>query len=218
MKQKIKEVIRESPVLGSLIGNAYRRLRAAEGRRRLRKCVELPSIKLVVGASGVFSDSWIQTDVEYLNLLKPEHWRAYFRKNSIDAILAEHVWEHLSQDEGLQAAERCFEYLKPGGYLRVAVPDGCHPDQEYVSQVKVGGTGSGADDHKVLYTFESLRSLFTTAGFTVALLEYFDEEGNFHFENWDPDAGLICRSKRFDSRNQSGMLRYTSIILDAHKD
>ena len=59
---------------------------------------------------------------------------------------------------------------------------------------------------------------FEKEGFKVNLLEYFDQEGKFHFLEWDPAEGNIIRSKRFDERNQDGNLRYTSIILDAYKN
>ena len=37
------------------------------------------------------------------------------------------------------------------------------------------------------------------------------------FEEWSTSEGFIERSKRFDSRNTSDCLNYTSIILDASK-
>ncbi|MCH7728025.1 MAG: cytochrome, partial [Planctomycetes bacterium] len=51
----------------------------------------------------------------------------------------------------------------------------------------------------------------------VTLLEYFNEEGEFQFQDWDPDDGLIRRSYRFDARNHEDQLNYTSLIIDAHK-
>jgi len=48
----------------------------------------------------------------------------------LDAILAEHVWEHLTKEEALIAALTCYRYIKNGGYLRVAVPDGPHPNPQ----------------------------------------------------------------------------------------
>ena len=81
----------------------------------------------------------------------------------------------------------------------------------------MGGKGSGAR-HKVLYNYESLSSLFERAGFKVELLEYFDSDGEFHYVDWDTDSGKIHRSRRFDKRNKNGALKYTSIILDAHKN
>ena len=133
------------------------------------------------------------------------------------AILAEHVWEHLTQKEGLIAAKMCFQYLQPGGRLRIAVPDGCNPDSNYRKWVQPGGTGPGADDHKILYTYDSLQQLLVEAGFHTELLEYFDSSGQFHFVEWDPSDGMIRRSRRFDARNQGGKLGYTSLIVDAWK-
>ncbi len=141
----------------------------------------------------------------------------FFQPSSLDAILAEHVWEHLHPYEAVVAAKMCYAFLKPGGYLRVAVPDGFHPDDSYRDAVKPGGTGAGADDHKVLYTYLSFRDVFINAGFDVRLQEYFDEHGEFRCNDWDPSEGMIQRSKRFDPRNSSERLAYTSIILDAIK-
>lgn len=214
----MSEIIKKIPVLGNLARNAYSRYKSVRGRYRLKRLSKRRPLRIVVGASGVFDDGWIPTDIEYLNLLNQEHWEEYFSKDSIDAILAEHVWEHLTLNEGLVAARRCFQYLKPGGYLRVAVPDGFHPDPEYIEWVKVDGVGPRADDHKVLYNFETLSGIFKRAGFEVELLEYFDSKGEFHYADWDVAGGTIHRSKRFDERNKNGELKYTSIILDARKN
>ena len=175
------------------------------------------ALRVVVGTSGRSVPGWISSDIGYLNLLRPEQWAGYFAPASIEAILAEHVWEHLTLDEGRIAAKTCYAYLKPGGYLRVAVPDGFHPDPAYRDAVRVGGVGFGADDHKVLFDQATLAAIFTSVGFVVTLLEHFDEEGAFHATHWDPGDGLIRRSRRFDPRNYDGTLRYTSLILDARK-
>jgi predicted SAM-dependent methyltransferase len=92
-----------------------------------------------------------------------------------------------------------------------------HPNADYVAAVRPGGTGAGADDHKVLYTYRTLAQVFEGIGFSVELLEYFDEEGRFHANEWTTEAGLVRRSSRFDPRNTEGTLAYTSVILDAFK-
>lgn len=171
--------------------------------------------RVVLGAGVVPMPGWILTDVTALNALVDTDWRRYFAPNSIDAILAEHVWEHLSEEEGVTAARLCLKYLRPGERLRVAVPDGLHPDLGYIDAVKPGGTGPGAMDHKVLYTFRSLQAALAKAGFQTRALEYFDEGGKFHAIDWAPEEGMIHRSARFDERNRNGELRYTSIIVDA---
>ena len=123
----------------------------------------------------------------------------------------------MTPKEGVVAAKNCFDFLKPGGHIRIAVPDGYHPEADYIKQVKPGGSGAGADDHKVLYTHKSLSKIFISVGFEVSLLEYFDGNGEFIEEEWSTSEGFIERSKHFDSRNTSDKLNYTSIILDAVK-
>lgn len=150
--------------------------------------------RIVIGASGLFEPGWLPTEITFVNLLKPGDWSRLFVPNSLDAMLAEHVWEHLTQEEGLIAARTCYKYLKNGGYLRVAVPDGFHSDKDYIERVRVGGSGPGADDHKVMYTYITFSDLFQKAGFDTELLEYFDEHQNFHYTDWDPAQGKIMRS------------------------
>lgn len=157
------------------------------------------------------------TDENFLNLLKPLGWERLFKPNTIDAIVAEHVWEHLTWEEGFGAAKICFKYLKKDSYLRVAVPDGLHPNPEYINYVRPGGSGPGSDDHKVLYNYLDFKNLFEKAGFKTELLEYFDENGKFNHKEWKIEDGFIRRSMRYDKRNKNGKLNYTSIILDAVK-
>ncbi len=192
-------------------------------RRAIRQGLrDFPEKKFIVGANTTSFEGWIATDKDILDMLDEKNWRDYLEPNSLDAILAEHVWEHLSPEDAVVAARNCFRFLKPGGYLRVAVPDGLHPDPDYIEWVRTGGRGPGSDDHKVLYTYDTFRELFTSAGFDVSLCEYYDERGKFHATDWNPADGMIQRSLRFDKitfdRSKSGMdFDFTSIILDAKK-
>ena len=184
---------------------------------KLKKMARSIPLKIVVGASGSFQKGWIPTDIKELNLLQLEDWHSYFQPDSIDAILAEHVWEHLTESEAHQAAKNCFLFLKPFGYMRVAVPDGYHPSSDYIKIAEPGESGINFQGHKVLYDYRTLAHVFESAGFEVNLLEYFDEEGTFHIKDWHVDDGLINRSSQYDKRNIDGKLNYTSIIIDALK-
>lgn len=196
----------------------YRRLRSPLDRGRLmRTCAARRPLRIVVGAGGVDSPGWIPTDVNVLDILNPDDWAMYFAEGTVDAILAEHVWEHLTREQGVAAARNCFRYLTRGGYLRVAVPDGYHSDPAYVEAVRPGGTGFGAQDHKVLYNYRSLSEVLELAGFTVDLLEYYDETETFHSSDWDPADGKVRRSSKFDERGRDGALAYTSLLVDARK-
>lgn len=183
----------------------------------IRSAASKPPVRLIIGAGGTSYPGWISTDVRELNILNEGTWKRYFSEGSVDAMLAEHVWEHLSADDAVMAARNCYSYLKPGGYLRAAVPDGLHPSKEYIAAVKPGGTGPGADDHKVLYTYKTFERVFRAAGFEVDLLEWFDEAGRFHKKDWSESMGLITRTSAHDHRNENGTLNYTSIMLDAWK-
>lgn len=46
-----------------------------------------------------------------------------FENNSFDLVYHSHVLEHFSKDDGEKFIAECFRVLKPGGILRVAVPD-----------------------------------------------------------------------------------------------
>lgn len=205
-------------IKSNLIYHIFRTIKQKFRIYRFKKRIRvIKPLKIVIGASGIFESGWIPADIDFLNLLKESDWKKFFVENQIDAILAEHVWEHLTIEEALIAAKMCYKYLNVGGYIRLAVPDGLHPNSEYINLVKPGGTGFGSDDHKILYTYKVLSETFESAGFKVNLLEYFDENGKFICNEWDTKKGLIRRSKRFDRRNKDGNLNYTSIILDAIK-
>lgn len=50
------------------------------------------------------------------------------------------------------------------------------------------------------------------------LLEYCDDYGEFHQNDWDGAEGVIFRSKKYDPRNQGEKLASPSLILDAYKN
>lgn len=193
---------------------AKRRARAV--RRRVRRiAVRIRAfrrrpLRLLVGASSTAYPGWVATEEDELDLTDARAW-TLFRPGTIDAILAEHVWEHMTADESLRAAELRFRYLRPGGYLRLAVPDGNHPDPNFIEMVRPGATVKDHDVHEVLYTERTLREMLQRAGFEVRALEHYDDEHEFHYSDWSPDDGMIRRSKRFEERGP------VSVIVDAVK-
>ncbi len=173
--------------------------------------------KIILGAGESVYKKWLSTDKNSLNLTNQNDFAKYWKPNSRSNFLAEHVWEHLTEDEADQANINCWEFLKAGGRLRIAVPDAFHPDPNYIEYARPGGIGSGSDDHKVFYNYKTLSEQLKKAGFKVELLEYWDEHRQFHFQEWSSEDGHIRRSKRYDPRNQDGSLTYTSLIVDAIK-
>ncbi len=182
------------------------------------KVATMPKRKFNVGSANINPDpSWYPTDIYTLNLTRERDWQKLLLFMRLDNIMAEHVWEHLTDADTDIANRFCFKYLKRGGVMRIAVPDGFHPDRSYIEYVRPGGNGLGADDHKILYNYKIMKERLEKAGFRVQLLEYWDEHGKFHYVDWTDENGRISRSRRYDKRNEDGQLRYTSLIVDAIK-
>jgi len=178
-------------------------------------------VRVIIGAGETNQDGWHSTQESELNILDPGSWRRNFAPCSITHLLAEHVWEHLTLEEGITAARNCYAYMADGGLLRVAVPDGNFRNDSYQDMVKVGGPGPRdhpAASHKIVYRAQELAAVFIDAGFQTELLEYCDEGGDFHYRYWNEADGRIGRSFRFDTRNSQSELGMVSIILDAKKE
>ena len=191
-------------------------------KKKIKRILFLLAIKkakrVAIGSASVTQKGWISTNIEDLDLTSKDDFYKYWEPNTLEGFFAEHVWEHLTLEEGIKASKNCYEFLKKGGSLRIAVPDGLHPDRKYIDYVKPGGTGNGSEDHKILYTYKTLGSSLREVGFRIELLEYWDENKDFHYQPWDADQGLVRRSMSYDWRNVRGKLNYTSIIVDAIKD
>jgi predicted SAM-dependent methyltransferase len=176
-------------------------------------------MKIIVGAQSTRQVGWTSLQKYDLDVRDERSWARRFAPNSIDAVLAEHVLEHLTYDEAAEAARNCFKYLRPGGYFRVAVPDGFHPEQNYIAWVRPM-TGWNGDDHKFLFNHKNLRALLSNAGFSVRLLECYDEAGTFHKWKWSNENGAISRSQNTLWSKFLGLVvnaEYTSLIVDAFK-
>lgn len=194
---------------------AFRRLHRARRVRQLRAQMQSAHpLNVVLGAGTTNYAGWFGTHLETLDITSPRDWRNLFAPESVDRLLTEHVLEHLSESECRVALEECFRYLKKGGLLRIAVPDGYRRDAAYVAEAS-----PPKDGHQVLFTVDTLVPLLESVGFRATPLEYFDAGENFHAEPWDEADGFIKRSVRFDTQEdfKRGELFYTSLIVDARK-
>lgn len=203
-----------------LLGSIEARLLPAEWQRNLRvrrlreTAARTRPLNVVLGAGTTSYPGWVATDGDVLDITSPNDWALLFEPESIDRLLAEHVIEHLSEERARNALTACYRYLKAGGLLRVAVPDGNRRDPAYVAEAS-----PPKDGHQALYNIDSLAQLLRESGFETTPLEYFDENEEFRAIPWDERDGLIQRSVRFDHQTdfQRGSLYYTSVIIDARK-
>jgi predicted SAM-dependent methyltransferase len=205
-------------------------------RKLLRQIAGDGPLRVILGGGHYLPyPGWHLTERETLDVTEERAWLALFGDRLVDNLLAEHVWEHLTPEAGLTAARLCLRQLRPGGVLRIAVPDGLHPVDRYIAAVEPGGTGKAALDHKILYDYRSLGRTLEEAGFDVRLLEHWDERRQFHHEPFSFDAGRINRRPRFspgepafvrgveysrrnadsEGREEQYPFNYTSLIVDA---
>ena len=69
------------------------------------------------GCGGNFLPGWVNHDVD-VDIRK----RLPYDDNSVDAVFAEHVVEHVTPHEAWRFFEECFRILRPAGVVRIAVP------------------------------------------------------------------------------------------------
>ena len=95
-----------------------------------------------------------------------------FPNASVDFLYSSHFLEHLDRETGIRLMGDCYRALRPGGVIRICVPDLDHAVQIYLS----GDTSRFlayffTDDredrhrHRFMYNFEMLHDALKDAGF-----------------------------------------------------
>jgi len=201
------------------LNRAYREFQFSRQRWALRQQAETHKrsgqlVRVGLGVAHKPLEGWLNTDKNVLDMTLSAHWQTIFQPRMVDRVLAEHVVEHLTIEQFRAFLNVVRPFLAADGFVRVAVPDGFHPDPAYIEAVRVGGTGKSADDHKVLYTYQLMTDVLSQADYEYRLLEYFDADGTFHKQDWLIEDGKVRRSAEFDRRNKEIPLSYTSLIVD----
>ncbi len=132
-----------------------------------------------------------------------------FKTGAAHFIFTEHFLEHLTREQGLVLLEDCRRVLRPGGVIRVVVPDLAYLISKYLAKdLNWGGAGGWepqtpcrmvnqsmrAWGHQFIYDHDELVSLFRDAGFKA--LEFPKWRESLHPEL----ASLECRPKYGDLR------------------
>lgn len=95
-------------------------------RRKARRIEESTSpLRLHIGSGAEHKDGWVNVDLlgDPVDLAWNLARGIPFSDGSADAIFHEHLFEHIPLQAGLGLMDECFRVLRPGGILRVGVPD-----------------------------------------------------------------------------------------------
>lgn len=120
-------------------------------------------MKLNLGSGG---------DVEgYVSIDRKQGKEAYpldYSDNSVDEVRASHILEHFPRGQVEAVVKEWVRVLKPGGYLKIAVPNFdwilAHRDDPMWQGYLFGGQVDGNDFHHVAFDKDLLHRLLSAAG------------------------------------------------------
>lgn len=95
-------------------------------RRRIKRIKQRPGpLLLHLGSGGEPKGGWVNIDL--VGDPVEAAWNVAhgipFDDTSVDAIFHEHLFEHITLEQGATLMDECFRVLKPGGILQIGVPD-----------------------------------------------------------------------------------------------
>ena len=103
-------------------------------------------------------------------------------ENTLDFIYSSHFFEHLFKDDAANLLKACAQALKPGGIIRISIPDLAYAVSLYGQGKKTEmledyffavNRGSYLSRHKYMYDFDLIKAVLKQAGFSdVTRCEY----------------------------------------------
>ncbi len=110
----------------AVTNTAFRRVGRSRVRARLRGTVLPERAKIHLGCGPVHLESWVNVDID--RAVKPDirvDLRLGFPAppSSVAFVFSEHVFEHLSLEDGMQVFSDLRRALLPDGVMRIAMPD-----------------------------------------------------------------------------------------------
>jgi SAM-dependent methyltransferase len=140
----------------------------------------IPGASLVLGALGVLPAQRVKQHregvfrhIRYLDVRR----RFPLESGSVEAIYTAHMLEHLYEDEAAHCLRECVRVLRPGGVMRIGVPDldwivaGYRPEEprEFLVRIfEVSARRASKNVHHWHYNEVSLRHAVLAAGFSAA--------------------------------------------------
>lgn len=161
-----------------IVTNAVRPVQRRKARRIARQD---GALRLHLGSGGQPKKGWLNVDLagDPIDLTWNLAHGIPFADGTVDAIFHEHLLEHIPLRAGAGLMDECFRVLKPGGILRIGVPDAGAllrsyvGDGTYIEQIHPGRPTRliGVQElfywhrHTTMYDEETLALMFRAGGF-----------------------------------------------------
>jgi predicted SAM-dependent methyltransferase len=134
------------------------------------------SLKLHLGCGTKHIKGYTNIDIRYLPKVDEVNnikFLRNYKENTVDTIYACHVLEHFSRWDYENVLRRWYEILKPGGILRVAVPNfesvceyyNITKNLQNVMGILYGGQDYNENFHYVIFDTNTLSSSLQKIGF-----------------------------------------------------
>lgn len=150
-----------------------------------------PLLRWIFRKTGIVKMDW-SPEIYIHDLRRPLPWS----NDSVDAVYSSHTLEHLSKEAGAHLLTECYRTLKPGGVIRIVVPDlkafveqyleGRFSSRDFIESLGVGTTEQGDGllktflapyvrfPHRCMYDPKSLVETLREIGFQAELRKPFD--------------------------------------------
>lgn len=133
-----------------------------------------------------------------------------FESNFFSVIYASHLLEHLYCEEAKSLLKECFRVLRPGGILRVMVPDLECAIKEYIQDKETREKGLAADLFVEKLGFRDVVPVMGSFWYRL-----YSSHKDFHSHKWSYDSdSLTQRLKEAGFIDVIEMLRHKSRIED----
>ncbi len=127
------------------------------------------------------------------------------QSDSVDTVLSEHFFEHIPAQYGVLLVNECLRILKPGGNLRIAVPDYGSPKNKKAFLNKFDPKHT---DHVEFPTYDWVKKLAASSEAKNYSISNYWQGSMFHFCPTDYSLGWVKRTVENDKRN------YRNILMD----
>lgn len=127
--RKLRYQHRPSPQAHAPLPQAEGEARHERDLRAARAAFERfePPYRLHIGCGTIHFPGWINVDRDPASEVIDVSWDLRYPlpipAGSAEFVFHEHFMEHLTVEEGLALSRECLRLLKPGGILRIGMPD-----------------------------------------------------------------------------------------------